>query len=99
LKRLLGATALLALAGCAGVSSPPPPVTAAIALRAHRSSDELSAARRVFSSRCIECHTLPAINSQSIEAWPHILNTMSVRAGLTAAEHDALLAYIVAAHR
>ena len=59
---------------------------------------QLERGRKVFASRCIECHTLPNISEHSAAAWPVILDRMSKRADLTPAERSALQIYILAAH-
>ncbi len=95
-----GAVALLiAVAACSAVSTGAPVVTPAMSHASGASADKLTAGRRVFVSRCIECHTLPAINEHTPAAWPHIIARMSPRADLTAAERDALLSYILAARQ
>ena len=58
----------------------------------------LAAGRKVFVSRCIECHALPEIAAHPATAWPGLVQRMAKRADLTPTEHDALLAYILAAH-
>jgi cytochrome c5 len=89
------------LAGCGTTSPDAPAVTPSIIARAngqHASGPQLNTGRNLFVGRCIECHSLPAINEHAAEAWPAIVRKMSARAGLTPAEREALLAYILAAH-
>lgn len=65
---------------------------------AHSDAQTLNAGRKVFVNRCIECHVLPSINRYPANAWPGLVDAMSARADLTRAEHEALIAYILAVH-
>jgi hypothetical protein len=58
---------------------------------------KLQHGRQLFVHRCIECHTLPPIWKYSNEDWPKIVNDMSHRASLKAADREAVIAYILAA--
>jgi mono/diheme cytochrome c family protein len=73
-------------------------VTAAL-VGTHGNASQLTAGRNVFVNRCIECHTLPRIRDYDPAEWPHLVNTMAPRANLTPAEHEALIAYILAARQ
>jgi mono/diheme cytochrome c family protein len=73
-------------------------VTAALVGK-HSDASQLTTGRNVFVTRCIECHTLPRIRDHGASEWPHLVDTMAPRANLTPAEHEALIAYILAAHR
>ena len=77
-----------------------PPVTAQMVTASARNQDvnlsTLRQGRTFFVHRCIECHTLPAIWKYSREDWPRMVNDMSHRASLKAAERDAVIAYILA---
>jgi len=64
--------------------------------RAHIDESTLREGRRLFVSRCIECHTLPVVSRYDPVAWPWLVDDMSVRAGLKPAERKALVAYILA---
>lgn len=96
--------ALLVLAalfsGCTGTSGPPLVTPAIVASARGEKADlqTLNAGRNVFVNRCIECHVLPSINEHPASAWPGLVSKMSTRADLTKAEHEALLAYILAVH-
>lgn len=95
--RIAAVLLLFALIGCAGKFAGPPPVTAAMA-GPRGDIGQLERGRKVFASRCLECHTLPNVAEHSASAWPVILNRMSKRADLTPAEHEALQSYILAVH-
>ena len=88
------------LTGCGGISGPPP-VTEKMAASVrgpHANVPTLNSGRRLFVSRCIECHVLPAIKEHAADAWPGLVSKMSARADLTPSERGALLSYILAAH-
>jgi mono/diheme cytochrome c family protein len=59
----------------------------------------LERGRFLFASRCAECHVLPAIRSYPEDRWPKIVNWMGDRAGLKPPDRDAMIAYILGAHR
>jgi mono/diheme cytochrome c family protein len=93
---------LVDLSSCGTTSfTPPPPVTAEFARAgAHQHVDlaALREGRTLFVSRCIECHTLPAVSQHSATEWPRLIDEMAGRANLKSAERDAVLAYILVAH-
>jgi len=62
-------------------------------------ANKLQRGRQLFVQRCIECHTLPAIWKYSREDWPRIVNDMSHRASLNAADSEAVIAYILAVRK
>jgi mono/diheme cytochrome c family protein len=62
------------------------------------SSDSLAQGRELFVQRCDTCHELPAVSSQTLSAWPHIVDTMTKRSALDDQQHQAVLRYILAAH-
>jgi mono/diheme cytochrome c family protein len=61
--------------------------------------DKLDHGRRIFASRCIECHVLPPISHYPADRWPKIVNWMGPRASLKPDEREAMLAYILAARK
>jgi hypothetical protein len=100
---------LVDLSSCGTTSFAPPPVTPELARTgAHQSATgrtrrgehtdvaTLREGRKLFVSRCIECHTLPPFWHYRTEDWPNIVNSMSHRASLKPAERDAIVAYILA---
>jgi hypothetical protein len=50
--------------------------------------------RRLFVTRCIQCHTLPVVWYYANSDWPGIVRSMADRASLKPAEEKALAAYI-----
>jgi hypothetical protein len=98
------------LASCESTGYAPPPVTGKMAKTSAKQSAigrtrrgehvdlaRLREGRTLFVSRCIECHTLPAVTRHTATEWPGIVDEMAGRASLKPAERDALLAYITAA--
>jgi len=92
---------LVDLSSCGTTSFAPPPVTEKLAragARQHVDLATLNEGRALFTSRCIECHTLPAISQHSATEWPGLIDEMAGRASLKSAQRDAVLAYILVAH-
>ena len=99
-RRSLFAALLCLLAGCESIGNQPPPVTAEFAkvgARQHVDLATLREGRALFVSRCIECHTLPAVTKHTAAEWPALIDEMAGRANLKPAERVAVLAYILAA--
>jgi hypothetical protein len=97
-KSILFAVCLLG--GCESTQRVPPPVTSQMAKVGATQHVDLAGLRRgrsLFVSRCIECHTLPAVSAHSVTEWPRLIDEMAGRANLKAEEQSALLAYILAA--
>jgi hypothetical protein len=95
----IGLICLVDFSSCGTTSFAPPPVTPELARTGkgqHGDIAMLREGRALFVHRCIECHTLPAFWRYSAEDWPDIVNSMSHRASLRAAERDAIVAYILA---
>jgi mono/diheme cytochrome c family protein len=57
----------------------------------------LEQGRRLYGGPCSSCHTPYPPANYSIAEWPHIVADMSERSKLSPAEHDAVLAYVLAA--
>ena len=92
---------LVDLSSCGTTSFAPPPVTEKLAragARQHVDLATLNEGRALFTSRCIECHTLPAISQHSATEWPRLIDEMAGRASLKSTQRDAVLAYILVAH-
>src|SRR5205809_7619472 len=92
---------LVDLGSCGAKSFAPPQVTEELARAGERQHVDLATlheGRALFASRCIECHTLPAISQHSATEWPRLIDEMAGRASMKSAERDAVLAYILAAH-
>lgn len=90
----------LLLGGCGTPGSPAPEITPAVVsagARQHVTSATLEAGRTQFVNRCAACHTLPAPAAHSAGEWPGLVAKMSKRAGLSAAQGQEVLAYVLAA--
>ena len=92
--------AVCLLVGCESTSYTPPPVTsqmAKVGANQHVDLATLREGRILFVSRCIECHTLPAVTSHTAAEWPRLIDEMAGRANLKPADRSVVLAYILAA--
>jgi len=87
------------LAGCETTNFAPPPVTPQMAKTGRGQVDlaTLEHGRKLFVSRCLECHVLPPVESRTAAKWPHTVDRMADRASLKPAERDAMVAYLQAA--
>ncbi len=96
----LGLICIVDLVSCESTSYQPPPVTAQMARtggKQHVDLAMLREGRALFVSRCIECHTLPAVSRHTAAEWPGLIDEMAARASLKPAERNVVLAYILAA--
>jgi hypothetical protein len=88
------------LASCELTNYTPPvvtPQTASARKGQHRDLTALREGRTLFVSRCIECHTLPAVSKHTAAEWPALIDEMAGRANLKPEQRVAVLAYILAA--
>lgn len=95
--RFIVATWALALGGCVAVEKLAPPVTAAMAGGGGASTATLTAGRRLYVGRCAACHSVDPVSKFSSARWREIIADMAGRAKLSAPEHEAVLAYVLAA--
>jgi len=89
----------LFIVSCANLA-PPPAVSPALIAKArpdHVDPEQLQNGRRLFVSRCLECHSLPSVAKHSPDEWPHLVSRMAGRANLSAADQSAITAYLRAA--
>jgi cytochrome c1 len=99
LCRVVSTIMTLFIVSCANFA-PPPEVSPALIANArpdHVDARQLQNGRRLFVSRCLECHTLPSVAKYSRNEWPHLVSRMSGRANLSASEQAAIVAYLRAA--
>jgi len=99
LGSVVSALITLFIVSCANFA-PPPAVSPALISNArsdHADAGQLQNGRRLFVSRCLECHTLPPVTRYTREQWPHLVSRMSGRANLSAGEQAAIVAYLRAA--
>lgn len=97
-RMALGLSALL-LADCASTATNAPPISPALlgaGQREHADFEMLSEGRSLLLNRCIQCHALPEAASFDSNRLRKIVATMSGRANLSLAEHEALLKYLLA---
>jgi mono/diheme cytochrome c family protein len=90
---------ILFVVSCASFA-PPPEISPALVANArpdHADANMLATGRKLFVSRCLECHTLPSVTKHSREEWPHFVSRMSGRANLSVDEEAAIVAYLRAA--
>lgn len=78
-------------------TSPQVDATFLSAAKVKTSKDVLEDGRRIYTSRCAECHDLEMLDSRSVSGWDRIVTGMARRAGLTAAEKNRVMDYITAA--
>lgn len=96
------ASGLVVLVSCqSSFNNALPPVTDRMAQRSGTIAtvESLDKGRRIFASRCIECHVLPPISHYDADRWPKIVNWMGPRASLKPEEREAMLAYILAVRK
>jgi mono/diheme cytochrome c family protein len=94
--------AVCLLAGCQSASYAPPVTSqmmAKVGTKQHVDLATLREGRTLFVSRCIECHTLPAVSAHPATEWPRLIDEMAGRANLKSAERNAVLAYVLAAQQ
>lgn len=93
---LAGAASILFL-GCQAAMINPAPLNADVIRSGSRmrvSESTLREGRRLFTSRCIECHTLPVAWYYADEEWPRLVHDMARRSSLKDNEEQAIVAYI-----
>ena len=99
LGSVVSALITLFIVSCANFV-PPPAVSPALIANArsdHVDAGQLQNGRRLFVSRCLECHTLPPATRYTRNQWPHLVSRMSGRANLSTGEQTAIVAYLRAA--
>jgi mono/diheme cytochrome c family protein len=60
---------------------------------------ELEEGRKLYTTRCTECHDLEMLDSRSAAGWQNVVSGMARRAGVDSAQQARILAYIAAASR
>ena len=61
-------------------------------------SSFLEAGAKLWEQNCIRCHNIRTPSSLNDTQWKVVMHHMRVRAGLTAAEHEAILRFLQAAN-
>jgi mono/diheme cytochrome c family protein len=85
---------ILLLTGCA---STVPQVTQQLVMISGKPAALLEEGRRLYGGPCSSCHTPYSPAEYSAAKWVRIVADMSERSKLSDAEHDAVLAYVLAA--
>lgn len=57
-----------------------------------------AAGAKLWEQNCIRCHNIRTPSSLNDTQWKVVMHHMRVRAGLTAAEHEAILRFLQAAN-
>ena len=98
----LAAVSVTLLSGCQTGPSDAFPTGEALAHTGNAHATELSTlerGRKIYATRCTECHVARPIAGQSVEQWRHVIDIMAPRAGLQPDDRAALEAYLVAARQ
>ena len=53
--------------------------------------------RKLYTSRCTECHDLEMLDTRAEDGWQRIVSGMSRRAGLDSSGQGKIVAYLAAA--
>lgn len=99
----LGLAALIAFAICSCGTNPNSafPTAYAVAPRVGegRIADvaTLDRGRKIYTTRCTECHVARPIAHYSVAQWHHYVGIMAPRAGLKPQDKAAVEAYVIAA--
>ncbi len=59
----------------------------------------LAEGRKLYTSRCTECHDLEMLDARSLTAWERMVASMGRRANLSDAEKSRIMDYIAAAQK
>jgi hypothetical protein len=78
-----------------------PPITTSFLKAAgpEVSAKTLEEGRRLYTSRCVECHDLELLDSRSMNAWRGIVGDMARRAKIDGAQQSRIVEYLAAAQR
>ena len=73
-----------------------PPVTPAFlaAMKVQGTGETLAEGRKLYTTRCAECHDLEMLDSRSMDGWSKAVAAMSRRANLKDAEQSRILEYL-----
>ncbi len=59
--------------------------------------ETLDHGRKIYTTRCTECHVARTIGNYSVERWRHYIKIMAPRAGLDPSDRTALETYLISA--
>lgn len=88
---------LAALGGCASTMTLFPPVTPGMTSSSGKSQAMLQQGRQIYAGPCTSCHVAAPLTKFTPTEWVGIMKDMSERANLSPAQHEAVLAYVLAA--
>ena len=76
-----------------------PPITPAFlaAVKAKGSADALAEGRKLYTTRCTECHDLEMLDTRNLGGWDKMVGSMARRANLQGGEQARILEYLGAA--
>ena len=76
-----------------------PPITPAFlaAVKAKGSADALAEGRKLYTTRCTECHDLEMLDTRSLGGWDKAVSGMARRANLKGGEQARIMEYLGAA--
>ena len=99
----LGLSCLFVIGSCQSNPSEAYPTARAVAARAQngQSADlaTLERGRKIFTTRCTECHVARTIANYSVPEWRHFISVMAPRAKLQPNDRASLEAYLIAARQ
>ena len=96
------AMAFVAMAGVSGCATTDAATAAAASVAANENAtpeQRLHAGKTLYSARCQTCHALPEPKALTPEAWPTEVRTMSRKSGLSIAQAELIVDYLVGASR
>jgi len=96
------AIAFLAVAGVSGCATTDAATAAAASVATNEAAtpeQRIHAGKTLYSARCQTCHALPEPRSLTPEAWPTEVRNMSRKSGLSIAQAEMIVDYLVGASR
>ena len=88
---------IIALSACAAQKNTVPVPTAAMATESGQSLEKLKLGHQVYTTECARCHEPMKPTEISGEDWHVVVPGMAWNAGISEADEDAVLKYIMAA--
>ena len=78
-----------------------PPITPVFlaAAGSAASKTSLEEGRKLYTSRCTECHDLELLDSRTVSGWRDMVGSMARRAGIDGGQQSKIVEYLAAAQR
>lgn len=99
----LGLSCLLVFGSCQSNPREAYPTASAVAARVQHDENvdvaTLERGRKIFTTRCTECHVARTIANYSVPEWRHFLSIMAPRAKLRPDDRASVEAYLIAARQ